>query len=384
MIELQNTELGPIVEMLASPQGEGIRNMLQIMINAGMLAERRAFLGAAPYERTEARQDYANGYKTRSLKTKNGELELKVPQVRSGNFFPSYFEKGLRSDRALRVAMAEMYVSGVSTRKVARVLEETCGVEVTSQEVSRSAQALDEEISRWRNRKIGSYVYLLVDAIYCKIREAGVVRDAACLVAIGIDGQGRREILGTALELSEAETCWRSFFQSLQERGLHGLVMIISDNHAGLKAARKAVFPSVPWQRCQFHLQQNAQSHVPKESMKAEVAADLRAVFNAPSLEEAERLLGIAKKKYEKTAPRLADWMEGNVRDALAVFLLPASHRRRLRTTNMLERLNLEIRRRIKVISSFPNAASALRLMSAVLMEKEDEWADEKRYVTFS
>jgi transposase-like protein len=279
--------------------------------------------------------------------------------------------------------MAEMYLNGVSTRRVTNIMESMCGFDISSQEVSRATAALDEQLQLWRNRPLGEFKYLLLDAIYCKVREGGVVRDSACLIAIGISSTGIREILGTALELGEQEVCWRSFLKNLQERGLHGLTLVVSDDHAGLKAARITVFPSVPWQRCQFHLQQNAQAYVPRDDMKPHVSADIRAVFNAPSLEEAERLLGIAVKKYEKTAPRLSTWMENNIPEGLTVFNLPNSHRKRLRTSNMLERLNEEVRRRIKIIGSFPNRDAALRLISFILMERNDEWGGTKKYVTF-
>jgi putative transposase len=384
IIDKDDAVMEKIVEVLSAPAAGGIRQLMQTALDACMLAERRQHLGAGPYERTEERKDYANGFKDRSLKTRVGELQLRVPQVRSGTFYPSCLERGMRSERALAASMAEMYLNGVSTRKVSKIMEATLGFGVSSAEVSRATAALDEQLQQWRNRPLGEFRYLMLDAIYCKVREGGVVRDAACLIAIGIAANGAREILGTALELGEQETCWRSFMKSLQERGLHGLVLVVSDDHAGLKAARKTVFPSIPWQRCQFHLQQNAQSYVPKDDLKPVVAADIRAIFNAPSIEEAERLLGITQKKYEKTAPRLAAWLEENVREGLTVFNLPAAHRRKLRTSNMLERLNEEVRRRIKVIGSFPNSASALRLMSFVLMERGDDWGSSKRYVTFN
>lgn len=376
--------LEKLFELLSAPGETGIRQMLQIAIDACMLAERRKHLGVGPYERSEERKDHANGFKDRTLKTRVGELNLKVPQVRSGNFFSSCLEKGQRSERALATAMAEMYLNGVSTRKVTKIMESMCGFDVSSQEVSRATSALDEQLHQWRSRPLGEFKYLLLDAIYCKVREGALVRDCACLIAIGISPSGSREILGTALELGEQEVCWRNFLKSLQERGLHGLTLVISDDHAGLKAARKTVFPAVLWQRCQFHLQQNAQAYVPRDDLKTEVAADIRAVFNAPSLEEAERLLGIAVRKYEKSAPRLSKWLESDIPEGMTVFTLPSSHRKRLRTSNMLERLNEEVRRRIKIIGSFPNSESALRLISFILMERNDEWGGTKKYVTFN
>jgi transposase-like protein len=279
------------------------------------------------------------------------------------------------------VAIAEIYLQGVSTRKVTKVLEALCGLEVTSSEVSRAAAKLDEAIARWRTRPLGETPYLLVDARYEKVRTDGAVVSSSVLVAVGIDTGGRREVLGVSVSLSEAEVHWREFFASLQERGMHGVRMITSDDHAGLKAARTARFPGVPWQRCQFHLQQNALHYVTRAARRKEVARDLRSVFNAPDRAEADRLLKIAVGKYREEMPRLADWMEENVAEGLTVFSLPEHHRRSLRTTNMLERLNKEIRRRTKVATLFPNPESVLRLVASILMETNDDWIGQSRYL---
>ena len=224
--------------------------------------------------------------------------------------------------------------------------------------------------------------YLILDARYEKVRHGGSVISCAVLVAIGIDAQGHRAILGTSVSLSEAEPHWRDFLAGLQARGLHGVRLVASDAHAGLKEALKARFSGVPWQRCQFHLAQNAMAYVPKVAMRKEVGASLRAVFDAPDRAEAERQLDLAVTKYRTTAPRLAAWLEANVPEGLTAFALPSSHRRRLRTTNMLERINREIKRRTRVATLFPNEASALRLVSAVLMEISEEWETNRKYVT--
>lgn len=290
-------------------------------------------------------------------------------------------EKGVRSERALKLAVAEMYVQGVSTRKVTQVMQQLCGLEVSSTQVSRAAQLLDEELSAWRQRPLGEMPYLALDARYEKVRHGGSVISCAVLIAVGITPHGRRTLLGVSVSLSEAEVHWREFLASLQDRGLHGVQLIVSDDHAGLKAAREARFAGVPWQRCQFHLQQNAGHYVPRISMRAELAADLRAIFDAPDRAEADRRLEMAVRKYEKTAPKLAAWLGAHVPDGLTVFALPAEHRRRLRTSNLLERLNKEIKRRTRVATLFPNEASLLRLVSAVLMEISEEWETEKIYL---
>jgi transposase-like protein len=349
-----------------------------------MLFEREHFLQAAPYERTCERRDYANGFKAKRLRTRLGDLDLRIPQVRSSEFYPTALERGTRSERALKLALAEMYVQGVSTRKVKAITEQLCGFEVSSSQVSRAVAELDEHFKQWRDRPLGEIAYVQFDARYEKVREGGLVIDQALLQAIGIDGQGRRHVLGLSVSRSEAEVHWREFFQSLVERGLSGVRLITSDSHTGLEAARKAVFPSVPWQRCQFHLQQNASQYVTRIEQRKEVASDLRAVFNAPGRGEADRLLAAVVKKYAESAPRLSVWVEANVYQGLTAMSFPVEHQKRLRTTNLTERVNRELKRRTRVVSIFPNAASLERLATAVLMEIDEDWQSGTRYLTFS
>ena len=370
-----------VVELLAENGFDGMAQAIEILMNEAMKLERSETLQAAPYQRTDARRGYANGYKPKTVRSRLGSLELQVPQTRGVEFYPSALERGERSERALKLAVAEMYVQGVSTRKVAAITQELCGLDISSSQVSRAAAILDEELDAWRNRPLGEMPYLILDARYEKVRHAGSVISCAVLVAIGVTPEGKRAVIGTSVSLSEAEVHWREFLASLQNRGLHGVQLIVSDNHAGLKAAREARFSGVPWQRCQFHLQQNAMQYVPKIAMRKNVAGDLRAVFDAPDRNEAQRQLDIAVKKYTKSAPKLSAWMEANIPEGLAVFELPAAHRKRLRTTNMLERVNREIKRRTRVATLFPNEASLLRLTSAVLVEITEEWETGKRYL---
>ncbi len=347
-----------------------------------MKYERSAVLNAEPYERTEHREGHANGFKNKTMRTTLGKLDFNIPQVRGNiEFYPTGLEKGLRSERALKSAMAEMYINGVSTRKVTRVFEKMCGVSVTSDEVSRATKLLDKEFSLWRNRPIGQICHLIIDARYEKVREGNIVVDKALFVALGVTPEGKRTVLGLSVSSNEGEVHWRSFFESLQKRGMYGLESITSDAHTGIRAARKAVFPSVPWQRCQFHLQQNAQSYVPRISMKQEVAGDIRMVFNAPDLIEAERYLKLIVGKYSKSAPRLSEWMEENIPEGLTVFSLPACRRKKLRTSNGIERLNREIKKRTKVVSIFPNDASLERLATAILIEISEEWETGRTYM---
>jgi putative transposase len=372
-----DNSLQDILELLTENGLDGATEALRMLLNAAMFLEREKYLGAAQYERSEQRKGYANGFKNKTVQTRSGALTVDVPQVRDSSFYPSSLEKGIRSERALKNALAEMYVQGVSTRKVSAITEELCGFEISSSQVSRIAKELDVALTAWRQRPLGLCPYIYLDARYEKVRHGGVVVDCAVLVAVGVSENGAREVIGVSVELSEAEIHWRGFIKSLQERGLHGVQLIISDDHAGLGAARQATFPGVAWQRCQCHLQRNAACYVPKKEMRGAVAADLRNVFDAPDRPEAERLLDKVVKSYEKSAPKLAGWLVENVSEGLTVFGYPKKHRRRIRTSNMVERLNQEIRRRTRVVRVFPNVASCLRLVSAVLMEISEDWASD-------
>ncbi len=380
----ENRPIDGAVELLQNNGFDALAEAVTVLLNSAMVAERSEHLCAAPYERSAQRVGYANGYKDKFLKTRLGTLSLKVPQTRDSEFYPQSLSKGMRSERALLLAIAEMYVQGVSTRRVKKIVEELCGMEVSSTQVSRAAAELDEMLEARRNRDLGRYRYIVLDARYEKVRQGGQVLDAAVLIACGIDAEGNRDVLGCSVSLSEAEVHWRAFMSQLKDRGLYGLELIVSDAHEGLKAARKAVFPSVPWQRCQFHLQQNAGHYVPKMDLRAPVAADIRAIFTAPDQDQAEHLLQKFLARYQKTAPKLVEWAEEAIPEGFTVFTFPASHRRRLRTTNLLERLNQEIRRRTRVARLFPNEAACTRLVSAILMEISEDWQTaDKRYVVF-
>jgi transposase-like protein len=365
---------------LAEKGLESIPELVRVLINQAMQAERAKYLNARQYERTEDRKGHANGYKPKTVRTRVGEITFAVPQVREGGFYPSALEKGLRSERALVIALAEMYVQGVSTRKVKAITEELCGVDVSSMQVSRAAAQLDGTLQEWRERPLGEITYLYVDARYEKVREAGQVRDAAVLVASGITPEGERQVLGVSVSLSEHETHWKAFLKGLKDRGMNGVKLVTSDDHQGLGAARRAVLGSVPWQRCQFHLQQNAGAYLPKQFMRLEVAADIRSMFNAPDRQAAEAFLQSAIQKYTVSAPRLSAWLEENLSEGFTVFNFPLDHWRSIRTTNSLERINKEIRRRTRVVGVFPNEASCLRLISALLMEISEEWQIGKHY----
>ena len=371
-----------LLEQVAEQGLDFLPELIRIVINTAMQVERQKHLGVGPYERSAERQGHANGFKPKTISTRIAPITFEIPQVREGGFYPQALEKGLRSERALMLALAEMYVQGVSTRKVAAITERLCGSEVSSAQVSRASALLDEVVEAWRNRPLGTAIYLYLDARYEKVRLDGQIRDAAVLIASGVNLEGKRLILGVSVSLGEQELHWRDFLQGLVVRGLKGVELIISDAHVGLQAARKAVFSGVPWQRCQFHLQQNASQYVPRQGMKREVAADIRAIFNAPDRAQAEAQLRKTVEKYAHSASRLADWLEGNILEGLTVFAFPEDHWRRIRTVNSLERVCLEIRRRTRVACIFPNEASCLRLVSALLMEISETWETGRMYLS--
>ena len=383
---VDDTTISHVMETLISHGFDGLAEAVSVLMNEAMKLERSGFLQAGPFERTAERRGYANGFKDKTVRSRVGELNLRIPQVRdtaeAETFYPQALERGLRSDRALVLAVAEMYINGVSTRRVKEITSALCGLDISSSDVSRAAAKLDEQLEGWRTRPLGEVPYLVLDARYEKVRHGGHVVDCAVLIAIGVQADGRRSVLGVSVALSEAEVHWRGFLSSLMERGLHGVQLVVSDSHEGLKNARKAVLPSVPWQRCQFHLQQNAGKYVPRVSMRREVAEAIRSIFNAPDRPEAERLLRKFCDRYRDTAPKLSAWAEANIPEGLTVFAMPVQHRRRLRTSNALERLNKEIKRRTRVATMFPNEASLLRLVTAIVSEISEEWETGRSYLS--
>jgi putative transposase len=370
-----------ITELVNDQGFDILPELLRLIFNTAMEVERENHLRAAAYQRSPERRGHANGFKPKTVQTRVGDVTFAIPQVRDGSFYPSALEKGLRSERALHLAFAEMYLQGVSTRKVSAILEALCESEVSSAQVSRATKLLDEALEAWRNRPLGEIRYLYLDAHYEKVRDNGQIRDAAVLIASGVNLDGKREILGISVSLSEHEVHWRTFLQSLVKRGLCGVQLIISDDHAGLKVARQTVFGGIPWQRCQFHLQQNAQAYVPHQEMRASVAADIRTIFNAPDRVTAESYLTRTIQKYAKSAPKLAAWLESDLPEGFTVFGFPKAQQRRLRTVNGLERVHREIERRTRVISIFPNEPALLRLISAILMELDEAWQTGKVYL---
>ena len=382
----QTTHQDPLINLLFD---DGLQNALpriaEILMNAAMLLEREKHIGAAPYQRGAGRNGYANGFKPRSFQTGIGALELSVPQVRESDtvFRTSLLEKGSCSDRALKSAIATMYVEGVSTRRVTRIMEQMCGFEVSSGQVSNLNKQLDSEFEKWRNRPLPGISFMTLDATYYKVRIDGVVRDCATLIAHGIHrDDGKRMILGVSCALSEAEVHWRGFLNGLKERDIGIPDLVTSDAHSGLKAALKASLNGTPWQRCQFHLQQNAQEYVTKQHLKGKVASDIKVIFNADDRAHAEERLKDFVKIYGESQPRLAAWAEENLPEGFAVFAFPEAHRKRLRTSNACENVNGQIKKRTRVVGLFPSEESLLRLVTGVLIEISETWETGKTYLT--
>ena len=365
--------------ILASEGDNPFRDMLEFIVQNALEFEMTEHLGAAPYERTEERTGYRNGYKPRILITAVGDLHLMVPQDRDGTFQTSLFERYQRSDKALVLALMEMYVQGVSTRKVAAITEALCGRSFSSQLVSKLAKCLDEKVAEWRSRPLeGVYPYLIVDARYEKVRRGGRVISQGILIVMGISSCGMREILAVECADTECETTWSDLFRDLKRRGLSGVQLVVSDAHEGIRAATARYFQGASWQRCQFHFIRNLLPLAGKEQ-KADLAADLRAIFDSNDPETLAWRLQETINKWEARRPAVAEKIDEEIVDALACFCFPRPHRKRIRTTNALERLNQEIKRRTRVVRIFPNDASALRLIATLAMEQSEDW--DRRYL---
>lgn len=375
--------LDPTVLQRLFTSGDGqLAHLLEAVLNQVLEAQVTEQLQAERYERTDERQGYRNGYKPRQLTTRVGRLTLRVPQARDGSFSPELFARYQRSEQALILTLMEMVVNGVSTRKVAAITEEMCGREFAKSTVSDLCKGLDPLVQAWNERELGSthYPFVVVDALVIKVRENGRVRARSALIATGVNEAGYREILGIQLGDSEPERSWSDFFVWLKGRGLVGVDLIVSDHHSGLVNAVRRQFQGATWQRCQMHLSANIADATPK-ALQDEVHARVRAIFEAPDLETARLLLARFVADYSQTAPAAVATLERGFDDATAVLALPAAYRKRLRTTNGVERLNEEIRRRERVIRIFPNRESAIRLLGALLMEQDEAWSTGKRYL---
>jgi transposase-like protein len=381
MAETKRMTAEQVVSFLLEEEGvDFLRESLRWVVQQLMEAEVSELIGAERGERSEDRLTHRNGYRSRSWSTRAGELELAIPKLRRGSYFPSFLEPRKRSEQALVSVVQEAYVAGVSTRKVDQVVE-SLGLRISKSEVSRICAGLDEQVEAFRNRPLeGRYPYLWLDAKVEKVRDGGRVVRKALVLAYGVHESGYREVI--ALDVGEAETeaFWRSFLRSLVKRGLTGVQLVVSDAHAGLKKAIAQVL-GCPWQRCSVHFLREALGHVRKDQ-QGMVAALLRPLFNADNGELARELVGDALERLEKPLPKVAALLEEAEEDLLAFYAFPVDHWPKLRSTNPLERVNREIGRRTDVVGIFPNDRALLRLATSVVIEQNDEWLVGKRYLS--
>jgi putative transposase len=360
---------------------DGLRQLVQQALQEVLEAEMDETLGAQKSERTPERLGYRSGYYTRTLVTRVGKLVLRVPQDRQGRFRTEVFERYQRSEKALFCVLSEMYIQGVSTRKVKEITEQLCGHEFSPSTISRVTGQLDHELKKFARRTLDEeYPYVVVDARYEKVRQDGVITSQAVQVAIGINWEGRRCVLGVELANRESESSWRQFLLGLKQRGLTGVVCVISDDHAGLRKAIPEVFPEATWQRCYVHFLRNAVDHLPRKK-DDDVLTELRWIYERRNVEEARRDLTSWLTKWEPRYPKLCDWAEANIEETLTFYRLPQEHHKHLKSTNMLERINQELKRRTLVVRIFPNADSCLRLIRALAVEIHEDWVEATRYL---
>lgn len=369
------------VKGLLAGDADFLRPLVESVVQAALEAEMSEALGAAKGERTAGRRGYRSGYYERSLTTRVGTLELRVPQDRDGRFSTALFERYQRAEKALVGALAEMYVQGVSTRKVKAVTEELCGHEFSASSISAINKSLDEGLTAFAERRLDdAYAYLILDARYERVREAGVIASQAVLVAIGIDWEGRRQVLAVELANRESRSAWKEFLVQLKARGLHGVEFVVSDDHQGLKAAIREVLSAAVWQRCYVHFLRNALDYVPRK-VDDDCLQELRWMYDRRDLAEVRRDLAQWLAKWQAKYPKLTAWVEDNIEETLSYYRLPLAHHKHLKSTNMLERLNQEIKRRSHVVRIFPNARSCLRLVRALAVETHENWLEGTRYL---
>jgi putative transposase len=357
------------------------RPLVEQVIQQILEAEMDETLGAEKSERTPNRLGYRSGYYPRTLVTRVGKLELRIPQDRQGKFRTEVFERYQRSEKALVGTLTEMYVQGVSTRKVKEITEQLCGHEFSASTVSRLNKGLDEDLSKFAGRTLEErYPYLILDARYEKVREDGVIRSQAVQVAIGINQEGRRCVLAVELANRESASTWKEFLLKLKERGLKGVEFVVTDDHAGLKQALAEALPEAAWQRCYVHFLRNAQDQLPRKATD-DCLVELRWLYDRHDLEQARQDLTVWLAKWQPKHPKLCVWVEGNIEETFTFYQLPAEHHKHMKSTNMLERINEELKRRTLVVRIFPNTESCLRLVRALAVEIHEDWIEATRYL---
>jgi len=373
-------ELIDVKELLGQDQ-DFVRAALEALLQAALEAEMTEAIGAEKGERTETRLSYRSGYYGRSLITRVGTLELRVPQDRLGRFSTDLFERYQRSEKALVGTLAEMYVQGVSTRKVKAVTEALCGHSFSASAISAVNKSLDEGLRRFAERRLSEpFPYLILDARYEKVRESGIIVSQAVLIAVAVDGEGRRQVLGVELANRESRSSWRDFLSGLKQRGLFGVEFVVSDDHEGLKGAIREVLPGAVWQRCYVHFLRNALDYVPRK-VDDDCLQELRWIYDRRELSEVRRDIAAWLAKWQAKYPKLCDWAEDNIEETLTYYRLPLAHHKHMKSTNMLERLNQEIKRRTHVVRIFPNIGSCLRLVRALAVETHENWLEGTRYL---
>jgi putative transposase len=369
------------LKQIAQDQPDLLRPLIQAVLQEVLETEMDEALQAGKHERSAERLGYRSGYYRRGLVTRVGKLELRVPQDRHGHFSTAVFERYQRSEKALVAALAEMYVQGVSTRKVKAITEELCGHEFGADSISQINKKLDGELQRWAQRQLDEqYPYLIVDARYEKVREEGVIRSRAVLVALGINWEGRRQVLAVELAQRESANSWKEFLLGLKTRGLSGVLLVASDDHPGLKKAIAEALPETYWQRCSVHFLRNALDYLPRKA-DDDCLLELRWLYDRRDLEEARRDLTAWLKRWQDKYPKLCAWVETNIEETFTFYRLPRQHHKHLKSTNMLERLNEELKRRTHVIRIFPDEGSCLRLVRALAIETHEEWLESARYL---
>ena len=372
--------LATVKDLLAA-NPDSLRAVVRAVMQEMLEAEMTDALGAEKSERTPARLGYRAGYYTRTLVTRVGKLELRVPQDRDGRFSTELFERYQRSEQALVATLAEMYVQGVSTRKVKAITEELCGHSFSASAISAINKRLDESLAAFAQRPLAEpFPYLILDARYEKVREGGIVPSQAVLIAVGIDWDGRRQILSVEMANRESRSSWKEFLLGLRARGLHGVELVVADDHAGLRAAIREVLAEAAYQRCYVHFLRNALDYLPRKA-DDDCLQELRWLYDRRSVEEARRDLAARIAKWGSRYPRLVAWVEETLEETLTFYRLPRQHHKHLKSTNMLERLNEEIRRRTYVVRIFPNAASCCRLVRALAVEMHENWLEAHRYL---
>ena len=384
MTKVEAKPVAALVNELFSKSPDGLRELVRAVVQEMLEAEMTETLGASKSERSAGRLGYRSGYYSRTLVTRVGKLELRVPQDRDGRFSTELFERYQRSEQALVATLAEMYVQGVSTRKVKAITEELCGHAFSASAVSAINKRLDEGLEAFANRPLAEpFPYLILDARYEKVREGGVVISQAVLIAIGVDWDGRRQILALDMANRESRSSWKDFLVDLRNRGLHGVEFVVADDHAGLRAAIREVLTEAAFQRCYVHFLRNALDHLPRKA-DDDCLQELRWLYDRRSIDEARQDLAAWIAKWGARYSKLVGWVEETIEETLTFYRLPRQHHKHLKSTNMLERFNEEIRRRTRVVRIFPNTEACLRLARALAVETHENWLEAHRYLNMN